>query len=63
MHDEGMDIYCSLPLLSTYLGHASIAATEKYVRLTQDIFPEVVAAISNLSSFVIPEVKVNEKDD
>ena len=63
MHDEGMDIYCALPLLSTYLGHASIAATETYVRLTQDIFPEVVAEISNLSSFVIPEVKINEKND
>lgn len=61
MHDRGMDIYCSLPLLSTYLGHATVAATEKYVRLTQEIFPEVVSEVSLISSYVIPEVKINEE--
>lgn len=63
MHNNGMDIYCGLPLLSTYLGHSSIAATERYVRLTQEIFPEIVAEVSSISSFVIPEVKINEKTD
>jgi integrase len=61
MHDNGMDIYCSLPLLSTYLGHASVAATERYVRLTQEIFPEIVSEVSLISSYVIPEVKINEE--
>ena len=32
----GMDVYCALPILSTYLGHKSIGATERYVRLTTD---------------------------
>ena len=38
MTDKGMDIYCALPLLSTYSGHASVSATGQYVRLTQDMF-------------------------
>lgn len=54
MTDKGMDMYCALPLLSTYLGHASLSATEQYVRLTQDMFPEVIERASAISAFVIP---------
>jgi site-specific recombinase XerD len=54
MTDKGMDIYCALPILSTYLGHASVSATGKYVRLTQDMFPEIIAKTSAIAAFVIP---------
>jgi site-specific recombinase XerD len=54
MTDKGKDIYCALPLLSTYLGHASISATGQYVRLTQDMFPEIVNKASAIAAFVIP---------
>lgn len=54
MADRGIDIYCALPILSTYLGHASISATECYVRLTQDMFPEIIDKVSSLTAFVIP---------
>ena len=54
MTDKGMDIYCALPILSTYLGHASVAATGQYVRLTQDMFPEIIAKTSAITAFVIP---------
>jgi integrase len=54
MTDLGMDIYCALPLLSTYLGHGSVSSTGKYVRLTQDMFPEIVSKVSAISAFVIP---------
>lgn len=39
--DSGLDMYVALPILSTYLGHKTIFATEKYVRLTMQIFPYV----------------------
>jgi integrase len=52
--DRGMDIYCALPILSTYLGHASVSATEQYVRLTQDMFPEIISKASAIAAFVIP---------
>ena len=39
MTDLGLDMYVALPILSAYLGHKTIFATEKYVRLTQQLFP------------------------
>lgn len=54
MTDRGMDIYCALPLLSTYLGHASVSATGQYVRLTHDMFPEIVEKANAIAAFVIP---------
>lgn len=39
--DSGLDMYVSLPILSAYLGHKSIYATEKYVRLTLQLFPYI----------------------
>lgn len=41
MIDAGMDMYASLPILSTYLGHKSIYDTEKYLRLTMLIYPYI----------------------
>ncbi len=34
LSDEGIDLYCSWPYLSTYLGHQSLESTEQYIRLT-----------------------------
>jgi len=39
--DAGMDLYVALPILSTYLGHKTIYATEKYLRLTTSIYPYI----------------------
>ena len=41
MSDNGTDMYVALPILSTYLGHGTIMATEHYLRLTLEIFPEI----------------------
>lgn len=41
MTDSGLDMYVALPILSTYLGHKTIFATEKYVRLTLQLFPYI----------------------
>lgn len=35
MQKSGMDLYCTLPLLSVYLGHKGIRETERYLRLPQ----------------------------
>lgn len=52
----GVDVYCALPILSTFLGHASIEATSQYVRLTADAFPDIRAALCYNCGHVIPEV-------
>ena len=54
--DRQVDVQAVLPLLSTYLGHASIAATEQYVRLTADAFPELRHTLDGAVGWVIPEV-------
>jgi integrase/recombinase XerD len=41
MIDSGMDMYVALPILSAYLGHKTIFATERYVRLTMGIYPYI----------------------
>lgn len=56
MSDNGFDMYCSLPILSVYVGHSSIKSTEKYLRLTTSIFPDLEDKISNLTGNIYPEV-------
>lgn len=53
MDSMGMDIYCSFPILSSYLGHTSLQATSNYVRLCEAMYPEVIhrAEKENLNIF------------
>jgi integrase/recombinase XerD len=53
---EGRDIYCSLPILSTYLGHQGIESTEKYLRLTKESFSTLIERMENYYTDVFPEV-------
>lgn len=39
MMENNIDLYTALPVLSTYLGHRNIAATEKYLRLAICLYP------------------------
>lgn len=39
---EGRDVYSTLPKLAVFMGHRSILGTEYYVRLTQEVYPEVL---------------------
>lgn len=54
---EGIDLYTALPILSTYLGHSSVGATQRYVRLTMEAYPELIEKVSKTCAFVIPEEK------
>ena len=56
MVKDEMDLYCALPVLSTYLGHASVAATEKYLRLTEEAYPGLLNSADKLCSYIFPEV-------
>ena len=53
---KNIDLYALLPILSEYLGHDNLRTTEKYIRLTEAMFPELISSISIVSAFVIPEV-------
>ena len=38
---SGVPLTSALPRLSTYLGHTGIGSTEKYLRMTAEVFPEI----------------------
>jgi integrase len=57
MAENGMDIYCSLPILSTYLGHQSLEATSQYVRLTAEQHPELIRNLEDIFINVFPSLK------
>jgi hypothetical protein len=52
-----LDLYYSLPILSKYLGHKSLEATDRYVRLTEEMFPAVLEKANKVCAYVFPEVK------
>jgi integrase/recombinase XerD len=52
---EGRDIYITLPILSVFLGHQSIAATEIYLRLTAESFPDILQSLEPQSSRIFPQ--------
>lgn len=54
---RNVDLYAALPILSTYLGHASIQATSQYLRMTAEVYPDIMDAVNALCSYVIPEVE------
>jgi len=56
MCEEGIDLYCALPLLSTFIGHKSLHATEKYVRLTTEMYPNLINQQQEICSFVFPTI-------
>ena len=62
MIDTGMDLYVALPILSTYLGHKTIFATEQYIRLTMEIYPYIEEKCRAKMEKVFGEVFNNEKD-
>ena len=64
MGHNGMDLYTSLPILSTCLGHHSLSATEQYVRLTCVMYPELEEQCSEINAFIYPKTcKAYDYDD
>lgn len=59
---DEMDIYCALPLISAFLGHKNIISTEAYVRLTHEMFPDLIK-MENITSYVFPEVQYAKIED
>jgi hypothetical protein len=62
MSDAGIDMYCALPVLSAYLGHSGISSTERYLRLTEEFYPDVRGRVQMSVSKVYPEVYMDEAD-
>lgn len=53
---QGRDLYACLPVLSTYLGHHSLAATEKYLRLVPEAYGQITDAFDGKFPDIFSEV-------
>ena len=60
---EGVDIYCSLPLLATFMGHKKVLATEAYVRLTQEMYPDLLKMNTEVTTQVYSLILSKLKQD
>jgi integrase/recombinase XerD len=57
MTELGLDLHCTLPILSTYLGHRTLESTDKYVRLTSEMYPDLLNKENKICAYVFPELK------
>ncbi len=60
MAESGVDLYCNLPILSTYLGHQSYKATNAYVRLTAEMYPQLLSNTDLVCLNVFPDINSHE---
>jgi integrase/recombinase XerD len=51
---EGADLDAKLPVLATYLGHQSLAGTQRYLHLTAELLPEITVRANAAFGDVIP---------
>lgn len=59
---DGRDLNNCLPYLSAYLGHEDMRGSQRYLRLTADLYPDITCKIEKSCSYIIPEVKPYEAD-
>ena len=52
----GRDLNNCLPYLSAYLGHEDMRGSQRYLRLTADLYPDITSKIEKTCSYIIPEV-------
>ena len=53
---EGADLGAKLPILSAYMGHLSLAGTQRYLRLTQAIFPNLASLFEHAYGHLLPRL-------
>ncbi len=55
---QGVDLEAKLPVLAVYMGHRSLASTQRYLRLTPAIFPDIRKRLEESTGHVIPRRSV-----
>jgi integrase/recombinase XerD len=52
---SGADLTNALPYLAAYMGHTDFRATQYYLRLTADLYPDLISRTEAEFGYVIPE--------
>jgi len=55
---NGTPHMAALPVLSAYMGHSSLDATGRYLRLTAEAYPELAAQINDAYGHIVPDLEV-----
>lgn len=53
---EGKNLTTALPYLSAYMGHAGSKSTQYYLRLTAELYPDIIMGLDAAYDWMIPEV-------
>ena len=53
---QGVDIGAKLPYLAAYMGHKHVTGTARYLRLTPEIFPDVVVLLERFVGNAVPRL-------
>lgn len=56
---KGIDVYCALPMISVFLGHRDPRSTNNYLRMTKEMFPEIIK-LKHPSSLIFPRIPKSE---
>jgi integrase len=51
---SGTDLTAALPYLSVYLGHTGLKGTQHYLRLTAELYPDIVEAMDERFGHLLP---------
>ena len=62
MAESGVDLYCSLPTLSVYLGHQTLESTNAYVRLTCEMYSGLLKDVDVICFNVFPKTECYAAD-
>lgn len=54
---SGKEITAALPVLSAFLGHADLRGSERYLRLTAELYPDTIARFEYKFGDVLPSTK------
>jgi len=54
---QGKDLTAYLPLLKTYMGHNTFTETAYYLRMTADVFPDIVIKLEGFYPDIVPLLK------
>lgn len=56
---ENKDLTVYLPILKTYMGHSKFISTEYYLRLTNDMYPDILNKFNSYIGNAIPKIGGN----
>jgi len=60
---EGKDLTNLFPYLSAYLGHSDFRGTQYYLRLTADLYPDIIQKTEAALGYLIPEGGTYEENE